>query len=155
MTFHLAVPDGDLLFKLALPFAFAVPADTPIKDLQARSGAGDGSVRIMVAAEAGELERNPQFREWSAAAQPGGFAESISIDFGEEHDAFDRVATGDLDVMLAPGSQGSRRRPRRVSRSGLRGERSANAVRGVRRDQASVRRRERQTGTEPPRPTER
>ena len=45
VTFHLAVPDGDLLFKLGLPFAFAVPADTPIEDVEARSGAGDGPVR--------------------------------------------------------------------------------------------------------------
>ena len=49
-----------------------------------------------------QLERNQPFREWSAAAQPGGFADAISIVFGEDAGAFDRLASGDLDVMLAP-----------------------------------------------------
>jgi peptide/nickel transport system substrate-binding protein len=103
LTFHLAYPDGDLLFKLALPFAFAVPADTPIEDLGFDPVPATGPYEISEASASGiELERNPRFREWSAAAQPGGFAEVISIDFGTEGDAFDRVATGDLDVMLAP-----------------------------------------------------
>jgi YVTN family beta-propeller protein len=33
VTFHLAFPDGDLLYKLGLPFALAVPAITPIEDV--------------------------------------------------------------------------------------------------------------------------
>ena len=103
VTFHLTYPDGDLLFKLALPFAFAVPADTPIENLGFEPVPATGPYEITEASETGiELERNPRFREWSAAAQPGGFAEAISIDFGTQDDAFDRVATGDLDVMLAP-----------------------------------------------------
>jgi peptide/nickel transport system substrate-binding protein len=103
VTFHLAVPDGDLLFKLALPFAFAVPADTPIEDVGFDPVLATGPYVITEASKNGiELERNPRFREWSAAAQPGGYAEAISIEFGKGDDAFDRVATGDLDVMLAP-----------------------------------------------------
>jgi len=48
------------------------------------------------------LERNPRFRGWSAAAQPGGYADAISIVFGKDAGAFDRLASGDLDVMLTP-----------------------------------------------------
>jgi peptide/nickel transport system substrate-binding protein len=104
VTFHLAVPDGDLLFKLALPFAFAVPADTPIEDVGFEPVPATGPYEITEASKEGiRLERNPRFREWSAAAQPAGFAEAISIESGKHvDDAFDRVAAGDLDLMLAP-----------------------------------------------------
>jgi peptide/nickel transport system substrate-binding protein len=103
VTFHLAVPDGDLLFKLALPFAFAVPADTPIEDVGYEPVPATGPYEITHASDKGlELGRNPRFREWSAAAQRDGYADAISIEFGEHNDAFDRVAAGDLDVMLAP-----------------------------------------------------
>jgi peptide/nickel transport system substrate-binding protein len=103
VTFHLAHPDGDLLFKLALPFAFAVPADTPIENLGLDPVPATGPYEITDAGNEGvELERNPAFREWSAAAQPGGFAQAISIDFGKQKDTFDRLAAGDVDVMLGP-----------------------------------------------------
>ena len=102
VTFHLTVPDGDLLFKLGLPFAFAVPADTPIEDVRFDPVPATGPYVIREATgERVQLERNQHFREWSAAAQPGGFADAISIVFGEDDGAFDRLASGDLDVMLA------------------------------------------------------
>ena len=101
VTFHLAVPDGDLLFKLALPFAFAVPADTPIEDVALQALPATGPYAITEASgEHVQLERNPLFREWSAAAQPDGYADGISIVFGEDDDAFERLVSGDLDVML-------------------------------------------------------
>ena len=36
MTFHLSQPDPNLLYELALPFAFAVPSDTPARDIVLR-----------------------------------------------------------------------------------------------------------------------
>ena len=103
VTFHLEHPDGDLLFKLALPFAFAVPADTPIEDLGFEPVPATGPYEITEASPNGvELGRNPRFREWSAAAQPDGYPDAISIGVGTDPDAFDRVAAGDLDVMLSP-----------------------------------------------------
>ena len=33
VTFHLRAPDPDFLYALGLPYAFAVPADTPLKDV--------------------------------------------------------------------------------------------------------------------------
>ncbi len=103
VTFHLAVPDGDLLSKLAMPFAFAVPADTPIEDLGLHPVPATGPYQITHTSEQGlELGRNRRFREWSAAAQPDGFANAISIDLGQRHTTFDRLATGDVDVMLTP-----------------------------------------------------
>ena len=45
VTFHLTVPDGDLMSKLAMPFAFAVPADTPIEDVGLHPVPATGPVR--------------------------------------------------------------------------------------------------------------
>src|SRR5205823_29958 len=44
------------------------------------------------------LERNPSFREWSAAAQPEGYADRILWTFGgSEHHALSSVERGDAD----------------------------------------------------------
>jgi peptide/nickel transport system substrate-binding protein len=95
------------LFKLGLPFAFAVPADTSIQEIGFDALPATGPYAITEASEDRvELERNPRFREWSAAAQPDGFAEAISIVFGEDDDAFDRLVSDELDVMLVPPSPG-------------------------------------------------
>jgi YVTN family beta-propeller protein len=103
VTFHLSVPDGDLLFKLALPFAFAVPADTPIEKLGLDPVPSTGPYEITEAGKQHvELERNARFQVWSAAAQPDGYADSISIDLSEQGDAFNGLTTGDVDVMLTP-----------------------------------------------------
>ena len=47
-----------------------------------------------------ELVRNPEFREWSGAAQPDGFVDAISWRFGQDPaNAFDRLSAGELDWM--------------------------------------------------------
>jgi peptide/nickel transport system substrate-binding protein len=58
-------------------------------------------------AEAGadgiEVVRNPEFREWSASAQPDGFVDSISFTFNEDAGAdFDRLLAGEIDWLLDP-----------------------------------------------------
>jgi peptide/nickel transport system substrate-binding protein len=103
VTFHLATADPDLPFKLALPFAFPVPADTPAEDQRLEPLPATGPYLV---AEAGpdtvELVRNPRFEEWSAAAQPDGFADAISWRFNENlPQAFRQVQSGELDVMLS------------------------------------------------------
>jgi ABC-type transport system substrate-binding protein/class 3 adenylate cyclase/streptogramin lyase len=103
VTFHLATPDPELPLKLAMPFAFPVPADTPTEDQGMEPVPATGPYMI---AEAGtkfiELARNPEFREWSAAAQPDGFVDTISLRFGEKNlaESFDALEGGDVDVML-------------------------------------------------------
>ncbi|HET9248667.1 MAG TPA: ABC transporter substrate-binding protein [Actinomycetota bacterium] len=102
VTFHLARPDPDLPFKLALPFAFPVPADTPAEDQGLDPLPATGPYLVTDAGREGvELERNPAFEEWSAAAQPDGFVDAITWRFGESSaDAFRRLQDGDLDVMI-------------------------------------------------------
>jgi peptide/nickel transport system substrate-binding protein len=67
--------------KLALPFAFLVPADTPAKEATKHPLPATGP--YMVAGfEAGKsmtLVRNPRFHEWSQAAQPDGYPDRIVI----------------------------------------------------------------------------
>ena len=66
-----------------MPFAFPVPADTPTEDQGMDPVPATGPYMV---AETGtkfiELARNPEFREWSAAAQPDGFVDTISLRFG-------------------------------------------------------------------------
>jgi len=101
VTFHLARPDTDLPFKLALPFAFAVPASMPAEDQGLDPVPATGPYMIVRASRGHiELARNPAFREWSGAAQPDGFVDGISLRFDQGlASAFDRLSAGEVDWM--------------------------------------------------------
>ena len=101
VTFHLAQTDPDLPFKLALPPAFPVPMSTPVADQGLDPVPATGPYMIADADGDGfEIVRNPEFDEWSGAAQPDGFVSAISWRFEEEVAmAFDRLSAGDLDWM--------------------------------------------------------
>jgi YVTN family beta-propeller protein len=103
VTFHLATPDSELPLKLAMPFAFPVPSDTPTEDGGLEPVPATGPyVVVETGKNSIELARNPEFREWSAAAQADGFVDTISLRFGEKNLAqvFDALEGGDVDVML-------------------------------------------------------
>ena len=101
VTFHLVRPDPDLLFKLALPPAFPVPATIPVEDQGLDPVPATGPYMIAEASRRNiELVRNPAFREWSGAAQPDGFVDAISWRFDEKSaGAFDQLIAGELDWM--------------------------------------------------------
>jgi peptide/nickel transport system substrate-binding protein len=101
VTFHLAQADPDLPFKLALPPAFPVPVATPIADQGLDPLPATGPYMIVEAGADGlEIVRNPEFDEWSGAAQPDGFVDAISWRFDEGvATAFDRLSAGELDWM--------------------------------------------------------
>jgi peptide/nickel transport system substrate-binding protein len=79
ITFHLRAPDPDFLFKLALPFAYAVPAGTPNRDVRTRPVAATGPYMIAAYRPGSfvRLVRNPRFHVWSDAAQPAGYPDEI------------------------------------------------------------------------------
>jgi YVTN family beta-propeller protein len=81
VTFRLAAPDPEFLFKLALPFAYVLPAGTSPREAVARPLPATGPYRVASSTPDGSLRlvRNPRFREWSSAAQPAGFADEILI----------------------------------------------------------------------------
>jgi peptide/nickel transport system substrate-binding protein len=83
VTFHLTRGDPDFLHKLAMPFAFILPADTPTKNVDIPPP-GTGPYKWVKYAPNSEMrvERNPFFKEWSKDAQPAGLPDAIEQRFG-------------------------------------------------------------------------
>ena len=82
VTFRLTKPDPDFLYKLALPFASAVPSATG--DAEARAplpATGPYMFESYDPKEGLVLVRNPHFREWSPVAQPDGYPDRIEWTF--------------------------------------------------------------------------
>ena len=150
VTFHLSRPDPELPLKLAMPFAFAVPADTPAEDQRLDPLPATGPYAVVAAnQERLDMERNPSFQEWSAGAQPDGFVDAIAWRFGQGNLAgvFDQLQAGEVDVMLdTPTPQVSRDPALGASRSDRCLGRCIHALRGLRRPEAAVRRQGSPTG---------
>ena len=83
VTFHLTMGDPDFLYKLAMPFAFILPADTPTKNVDIPPP-GTGPYKWVKYAPNSEMrvERNPFFKAWSNTAQPPGLPDAIVQRFG-------------------------------------------------------------------------
>jgi YVTN family beta-propeller protein len=108
VAFHLSRVDPDFLYELALPFAAAIPVDTP--DLSSREAqertAGfpsTGPYMITDYASGGHviLERNPYFEEWSSEAQPAGFPDRIEVTLWTNADRMvTEIERGRADVQM-------------------------------------------------------
>ncbi|MDX6515490.1 MAG: hypothetical protein QOH73_1156 [Gaiellaceae bacterium] len=109
VSIHLTAPDGDLLSKLALPFAFVVPASTSARATGTHPLPATGPYRIAgydKKTKTYRLVRNPRFRVWSADAQPQGYVDSISVTtrFGPfENRRVRAVEHGSGDIALSGG----------------------------------------------------
>jgi peptide/nickel transport system substrate-binding protein len=82
VSFHLTAPDPDFLQKLALPFAYAIPGDTPAKEVGPSNplpGTGAYMFDHYTPNQEILLVRNPHFHEWSKDAQPDGYPDRILI----------------------------------------------------------------------------
>ena len=84
VTIHLTAPDPEFLDKLALPFAFAVPGNTLAEATRQQRAARHRPVHVAVVRpeQGAVLVRNPNFKEWSAEAQPDGNPDEIVEKFG-------------------------------------------------------------------------
>jgi peptide/nickel transport system substrate-binding protein len=103
VTLHLARPDPEFLYKLALPFADLVPSAAMTS--RGRSGVpGTGPYMIRRSTSSRlVLARNPYFREWSSAAQPTGYPDRIVWSFAGTPDAqTTAVERGRADLSVAP-----------------------------------------------------
>jgi ABC-type transport system substrate-binding protein/DNA-binding SARP family transcriptional activator/DNA-binding beta-propeller fold protein YncE len=115
VTFHLTAADPDFLYKLAFPWADAVPANTPDRSLGHEAppatgpymtqsiSPGPGSARGGQPLGFGTwtLVRNPHFHEWNAAAQPPGYPNQIVLQQGENpQQAVTNLKRGTLDVLI-------------------------------------------------------
>jgi YVTN family beta-propeller protein len=107
VTFHLSAPDAEFPYKLALPFADAVPLGTPDPTASTTVPAtGPYEIQAYTPSHGKQegtlvLVRNPQFHEWSAAAQPDGNPDRMVWTFGvgAEQIVTD-VEQGHADVSL-------------------------------------------------------
>jgi YVTN family beta-propeller protein len=102
VTFHLVEPDPEFLYQLAIGHAYVVPAGTPPHDIGTHPLPATGP--YMIASYRPKrvlrLVRNPYFREWSKAAQPDGFPDTIVIEIGGSIDqAIDDVVRGKVDLL--------------------------------------------------------
>lgn len=101
VAIHLTAADPDFLFKLALPFASVVPADSPgrIDDGSHLPGTGPYKLARFGAKEL-RLVRNPYFRVWARDAQPAGYPAEIHVLFGRNPDQqIDAVTSGAADYV--------------------------------------------------------
>jgi peptide/nickel transport system substrate-binding protein len=84
LTIHLTAADPEFLDKLALPFAYVVPASTSKKltGNDVPPGTGPYMWQSYNPNSQAVLVRNPYFHEWSAAAQPAGNPDKIVEKYG-------------------------------------------------------------------------
>ncbi|MBO9629236.1 MAG: ABC transporter substrate-binding protein [Shinella sp.] len=103
VTINIVKPDAEFLYKLALPHAVTLPANTPAEDA--------GSVPIpstgpyMISAfdpnKGMTVSRNPHYKQWSAEAQPDGYPDVVQYDFGlSEEAAVTAIQNGEADWMF-------------------------------------------------------
>ena len=105
VTFYLTAPDPEFLYKLAFPWAYAVPPGVPDHKISAAQlpATGPYLTKSLVPGHTWTLVRNPRFRQWSQQAQPGGYPGRIIVrsDVGPRQ-AVSAVEHGGADVLLAP-----------------------------------------------------
>jgi peptide/nickel transport system substrate-binding protein len=86
LTLNLTAPDPELMDQLSLPFAFVVPASTPLKLTGNNVPPGTGPYKWKSYNPNSELVlvRNPYFRVWSKVAQPPGYPNEIVEKYGAQ-----------------------------------------------------------------------
>jgi len=103
VTINLTAPDPEFKYKLAVPHASIVPADSPAKDAGTKPLPGTGAYyfasynpnKLLV------MKRNPHFKEWSHAAQPDGYPDEIDYSFGLNAEAeITAIENGQADWTL-------------------------------------------------------
>ena len=83
ITFHLTTADPEFLQKLAVPFAFILPATTPAKNVDfPPPGTGPYKWTKYEPNSGMTVKRNTFFKEWSKDAQPDGLPDVIDQRFG-------------------------------------------------------------------------
>ena len=147
VVFRLTEPDGDLLTKLALPFAAVLPPSVGVAAPAKRALPATGPYTI-TEIEPGRfvrLERNPRFKSWSRAARPDGYPDAITARLGAKGKAaVDRVLTGradriQVDTLAGTAAQAAAPRAGAAARIGhprhllLRPQHAARPVRQPRR----------------------
>jgi YVTN family beta-propeller protein len=120
VTFRLTEPDPELLYKLALPSAFAVPGSTASRPAGRQPIPGTGAYMIAGYVPGRRLRfvRNPHFRVWSNAARPAGHPDELVFEYGAAlpSSRLRAVTQGAADYAIAPIGELAKLRPRYASR---------------------------------------
>jgi peptide/nickel transport system substrate-binding protein len=104
ITFHLTHPDGAFLDILAMPFAFAVPAGMPYKDISTdprwRVATGPYVISSYIPHQQIVLTRNPNFHQWSPNI-PNGHLNKVVVTIGiTPEQAVNETIDGQLDWYM-------------------------------------------------------
>lgn len=105
VTINLVAPDAEFFYKIAVPHASILPAETPMKDIGTDPipGTGPYAFESYDPNKQLTLVRNPHFKEWSVEAQPDGFVDSLNVDFGLTEEAqINAIINGQADAMAEP-----------------------------------------------------
>jgi len=84
VTINLTAPDPEFKYRLSVPHASIVPANSPPRDAGTKPIPTTGSYYFATYQPNKQLvlKRNPYFKQWSAAAQPDGYVDQIVYTFG-------------------------------------------------------------------------
>jgi peptide/nickel transport system substrate-binding protein len=105
VTFHLIEPDPELLYKLALPEAFAVPRSAARQPAgrDPLPGTGPYVIAGYVPGRRLRFVRNSRFHTWSNAARPSGYPDELVFEYGVPPASQLRAVTrGVADYAYAP-----------------------------------------------------
>ncbi len=119
LTINLTSPDPELMDQLALPFAYAVPANTSmhLTGNKVPPGTGPYMWKSYNPNTEAVLVRNPYFHVWSKIAQPNGYPNEIiekfglpvsdevtEVENGEANEVFDgdQIPSDDLATLNSP-----------------------------------------------------
>lgn len=103
LTFNLVDPDPDFLQKLALPFAYVLPASTPAKEAGTSPlpATGPYMIESFKPGESMVMVRNPEFTQWSRDAQPNGYPDRLEFNLAiSPNEGTTQVANGDADWIF-------------------------------------------------------
>ncbi len=103
LTIHLTAPDPEFTDKLALPFAYVVPAGTTPKltGNNVPPGTGPYMWQSYNPNSQAVLVRNKYFHVWSAQAQPAGYPDKIVEKYGQTvSDEVTAVENGQADEVF-------------------------------------------------------
>lgn len=103
ITINLVKPDAEFLYKLALPHAVTLPADTPAEDMGSVPipSTGPYTISAFDPNKGMTVTRNPHFKQWSEDAQPDGYPDVVQYDFGlSEEAAVTAIQNGEADWMF-------------------------------------------------------
>jgi len=103
VTINLTRADPEFLYKLAVPHAAILPADTPTTDTGSDPIAGTGPYYLSAydPNKGLTISRNPHFKVWSEDAMPDGYPDVVQYDFGLTDEAeVTAVQNGEADWMF-------------------------------------------------------